>query len=130
MLEALEFTKRLILALALPLAAQDLYLMPGEFVVSPGQRIAVVFRGADAHPARLRDAALYAPKGVYNVVNLRQEGGGVVGEAGVPGKGTLILTARATISGVARAVRIKLPRPGTVASPTTPPPSRRRLTTL
>ncbi|MEK7755168.1 MAG: hypothetical protein AAB654_24800, partial [Acidobacteriota bacterium] len=84
-LETLGSTTRLILALALPLAAQDLCLMPGEFVVSPGQRIAVVFRGADAHPARLRDAALYTPKGVYNVVNLRREGRGVVGDATVPG---------------------------------------------
>ncbi len=76
--------------------------MPGEFVVSPGQRIAVAFRGADAHPARLRDAALYSPKGVYNVVNLRREGGGVVGDATVPGRGSLILTARATPEIVAR----------------------------
>jgi len=94
--------KRLILALALPAAAQELCLMPGEFVVSPGQRITVTLRGSDAHPARLRDAALYAPKGVYNVVNLRREGGGVVGEATVPGRGTLILTARATPEIVSR----------------------------
>ena len=94
--------KRLILALALPLAAQDLCLVPGEFVVSPGQRITVALRGADAHPARLRDAALYAPKGVYNVVNLHQEGGAVVGEAAVPAKGTLILTARAAPEIVSR----------------------------
>jgi hypothetical protein len=84
--------RRLILALALPLAAGDLYLAPGEFVVARGQRVAVRFDGAA--PGRLRDPALYTPRGVYNVVNLRADNGAVVGEAGIPADGTLVLAAR------------------------------------
>jgi hypothetical protein len=84
------------LALALPLAAGDLYLTPGEFVVTRGQRVAVSIQGAGATPGRVRDAALYTPKGVYNVVNLRPGSNAVVGEATVPANGTLVLAARTT----------------------------------
>lgn len=92
--------KGVILALAFPLAAQDLYLAPGEFVVSPGQRISVVVEGAAL--ARLRDAALYSAKGVYNVVNLRSEGNTVIGDATAPARGSLVLAVRTVPETVSR----------------------------
>jgi hypothetical protein len=98
----LHFSTLLILVLALPLAARDLSLTPSEFVVSPGQRIAVAVEGGGTVPGRLRDAALYTPKGVYNVVNLRADGATIVGDATIPARGTLILTVRTTPEIVAR----------------------------
>ncbi|MBI4877443.1 MAG: DUF4198 domain-containing protein [Acidobacteria bacterium] len=87
---------RLLLLLVLPAAAADFYLAPSEFVVVPGQRIDVTILGVPPEPGRLRDAALYTPKGVYNVVNLRVVGDAVVGDATIPAPGSLVLAVRAT----------------------------------
>jgi hypothetical protein len=91
-----------VLALSLPLAGRDLFVAPGEFVVSPGQRIAVLIEGAGTSPRLVRDAALHSPKGVYNVVNLRAEGTGIVGDATIQGRGALFLTVRTAPETVSR----------------------------
>lgn len=79
---------------AAPLAAQALWIVPAEFEVAPGQRVAVSFdgeAGRTPEPVELRGAALYTAQAAYNVVNLRREDGAVTGEATARGEGTLAL---------------------------------------
>ena len=83
----------LLALLALPLAAQDLWLAPSEFLVSPGQAIAVSIRGAE-RPAEVRDASLITATAAYNITNLRMVDGTVLGTAVAKGKGIEILAVR------------------------------------
>lgn len=82
-----------ILLCAMPLAAAELYLMPSEFFVSPGQAVSVEIQGAAA-PEGLRDATLFTASAVYNITNLRAEGGAVSGRAVIKGNGVEILAVR------------------------------------
>ena len=95
---------RLLLLIALPLAAHDLYLMPSNFFPSKGEQIAVAVHNGDgfpqsedaAAPDRLRDATLYSSKAAYNILNFKAQGLAVVGDARVKETGTLLLALRTT----------------------------------
>jgi uncharacterized GH25 family protein len=94
--------KFLVFLVALPLAAHDLFLMPSEFRVSPGQRITVAVHTGDGFPAgeeaptiaRLRDASLYARVGAYNLTNARLDGKVVLYDGTAKGEGTQIMAIR------------------------------------
>ena len=87
---------------ALALSGHDLYLVPGAFFVSPGERITLGIHNGDSFPesevapvlARLRDASLITPDAVYNVTNLLASGKAVVGQTNIRSRGTLILAVR------------------------------------
>ena len=84
------------------LLAHDLYLMPGSFIVKPGQSLKVSVNNGDAFPnseqspilERLQDAELRSQKSVSKVHNLRIVGEAAVGEVVVPQGGNLVLSVR------------------------------------
>lgn len=82
---------------AIQLGAQGLYILPATFNASPGERIAVEFRGNG--PATLldhvRDATVLTDKAAYNITSLRIDGASVFGNAPVKSEGTLLLFAGA-----------------------------------
>jgi uncharacterized GH25 family protein len=90
------------LLLSLPAMAHQLFLMPSSFHVSPGERITVALHNGDSFPdsegppalQRLRDVALHAGGLQYNVTNIRVDDKRAIGDARIPAKGSLILTAR------------------------------------
>ena len=87
---------------ALPLVAHQLFIMPSSFYVSNGERITVGLHNGDSFPdsegppslERLRDVTVHTAKLQYNVTNLRVDGNRVVGDARIPAKGTLVISAR------------------------------------
>ncbi|MEO7146045.1 MAG: DUF4198 domain-containing protein [Bryobacteraceae bacterium] len=92
----------LLLLLALPAAARDLYLWPSSFFVSPGERITVWFNQGDVVPSStdalnlnlLRDYSLVTKYAEYNITGLHLEPKAISGQARIPRKGEMLLTAR------------------------------------
>lgn len=92
----------LFLLLPLPVAAHVLFVMPSSFHVTDGERITVGLHNGDRFPDsesapaldRLRDVTVHTGKLQYNVTNLRVDGDRVVGDARIPAKGTLVISAR------------------------------------
>lgn len=85
--------------MALPLYSQVLVLEPASFHVSPGERVAVVFRaeGMETPPAdTLRNATIFTDAAAFNITGLRQEESAVAGSAPVKAPGTLVLHASYT----------------------------------
>ncbi|HLJ15182.1 MAG TPA: DUF4198 domain-containing protein [Bryobacteraceae bacterium] len=90
------------LLLALPLAAQHLYIWPSSFIVSPGEHITVSFNQGNTltesseaiNMNLLRDYSLVAPHASYNIGGLHVKGDSIVGHVRIPRKGELLLTAR------------------------------------
>lgn len=99
--------KHWFLLLSAPLLAQELYLMPETFNVSPGQRIKVAIHSGDAFPdsegapplATLKDASMYTAVGAYNMVNLRLDEKAAAVDVSIKGPGTPVLAIR-TLAGV------------------------------
>ncbi len=87
-----------VVALAIPLAAHDLYLMPGRFTVKPGQTLQIAIHSGDAFPesenapvmARLRDVKLAGT----SATGLRDAGKKAAAEVAIASPGSLILTTR------------------------------------
>ncbi len=91
--------RSLIALAALPLYSQVLILEPASYNVTPGERVAVVFRaeGMEApSPDALRNATIFAGEAAFNITGLRQEEGAVIGSAPVKAPGTLVLHASFT----------------------------------
>jgi hypothetical protein len=79
------------------LIASELFLAPAAFGFSEGERIVVEFRreGGSLEPETLRDCGLVTESAVYNILNLRSGGPGVVlGDASIKRSGTLLLYVR------------------------------------
>lgn len=94
--------RKLLLFLAFPLAAHDLYFMPATFRPKPGKRLQLAFHNGDSFPesenvspiARTRDAQVLSKTGSAPITGLRESGKKVIGGAKLPGGGDLILTGR------------------------------------
>lgn len=83
----------LLLLLALPCAAVDLFLTPASFAVSPGERITVTMEGGQWATSQIKDPILIAATGVYNLTNLRLVDGAVMLDGVAKSKGSLIAAA-------------------------------------
>lgn len=88
--------------LMLLLLAQDVYLTPDSYFVSPGERVRVVVEGGEPI-AKLTDPSMYTLTGAYNMLNLRREEGATVVFASIKGPGTPVLAIR-TAEGGAKAL--------------------------
>lgn len=88
----------ILLAAVAQLGAHDLYLMPGQFTVKPGQRLSIAIHNGDAFPesenspviSRLREVKL----GGVPVEKLREAKNKAIGEVAIRSQGSLILTTR------------------------------------
>jgi len=88
-------------ALAAPLFAHDLYLMPEKFTTSSGTTLSVVFQNGDEFPEasspvkveRLRNTRLLSRAGQAEFENLTAEATRTTAKVRVPGKGLAILSA-------------------------------------
>jgi len=80
------------LFLGASLLAQELYLSPESFAVSPGERVKVGISTADL--SRLKDASMYTTSGAYNMLNLRRDGAGAAVDVAIKGPGTPVLAIR------------------------------------
>ncbi len=109
------FGRGCVALLSIPLTAQVLSVMPSSFHVSDGERIDVGFHSESSLALdRLRDATIHTGKLQYNVTNLRMVGDHVSGDARMPAKGTLVITARTLPNVVDRELRSQ---PGESAKP-------------
>ena len=92
----------LIVLLVWPLMGRDLYIWPGKFIVSPGERIVVLFNGGDTLPESddslnmnlLRDYNLLSPRANYTIRHLHVDGRSIAGRVRIPRKGEFLLTGR------------------------------------
>ena len=91
----------LLLAVAGPLSAHDLYLMPEKFVTQAGTRLRVVFQNGDefpeasspVKPERLRNTRLIAKAGTAEFETITAEATRTTAVVRVRGEGSAILTA-------------------------------------
>lgn len=95
--------------LMLLLLAQDVYLTPDSYFVSPGERVRVVVEGGEPM-AKLTDPSMYTSTGAYNMLNLRREEGTIVVFAAIKGPGTPVLAIR-TADGGAKALVLSADHP-------------------
>jgi|HigsolmetaAR202D_1030399.scaffolds.fasta_scaffold07657_2 Nickel uptake substrate-specific transmembrane region. len=94
--------KVLLALLALTASAQDLYLMPERFVVSPGERIKVGIHSGKGFPESetcpdvelLEDPSMYAGALAYNMTSLRAEDRSAAVSVTIKGAGSPVLTIR------------------------------------
>ena len=94
--------RKILILIAIPLVAHDLYFLPASFRVKAGDSIRVAFHNGDAFPeseaaapiARLRDTNLLSASGAAPLNNLRASGKEVLADVTAPGSGDLLLTAR------------------------------------
>jgi hypothetical protein len=94
--------------LMLLLLAQDVYLAPDSYFVSPGERVRVVVEGGEV--SKLTDPSMYTLTGAYNMLNLRREEGATVVFASIKGPGTPVLAIR-TAAGGAKALVLSADHP-------------------
>ncbi len=94
--------KHLVVLLAAPLLAQDLYLMTENFTVSPGERVKVGICSGDSFPVsesapapdQIRDPSMYTSGGAYNMTSLRVEDDAAFVDAVIKGSGTPLLAVK------------------------------------
>lgn len=79
-----------LLLVALPCVAEDLFLTPSSFTVSPGERMTFAIEGAAWTVGQIEDPVLVAAIGVYNLTNLRVVDGVLMLDGTAKSKGSLI----------------------------------------
>ena len=79
-----------LMLLALPCAADDLFLTPSSFTPSPGERIILAIEGSGGTTSGIKDPVLIAATGIYNLTNLRVLEGLVLVDGTAKSKGSLI----------------------------------------